>query len=149
MRMQSLPANLWRRREISLPKKRKENRSNTHFCYQWVSSISPIKMKRRQEWQRRQTAFLSWMIISTDSLPSYPLPTSPPVFCHSHPSSPLHFAALERQCAPQFSRKTPSVSTSLRQNESHWKCEIEILNKLNRKALYLRGNLTPAALQGL
>lgn len=57
-------------------------------------------MKRRPERLRLEMAFLLGVIIGTLSFPSHPLLTSPPVFCHSHPSSPLYFSVLEGTLCP-------------------------------------------------
>ncbi len=98
-------------------------------------------MKRRPEWLTLEIAFLLWVTISTDSFPSHSLPTSQPGFCHSNPSRTLYFSVLERQCALQSSRKTPSASTSLWQREE-W-IRLEMRNR-NGNIFCLRSNLTTA-----
>lgn len=84
-------------------------------------------MKRGAEWLRLEIAFLLWVIISTDSLPSHPRPTSLPGLCHSHPFSPLHFSVCV-PCNPAERHHLFWLLCDKQKNESDWKCKI--INKL-------------------
>lgn len=127
----------WRRREISNQDEESSSGTVAHepqhaaeHRRQWLSGVSPRKMKRRPERPRLEMAFLLRVSISTDYFPSHPLPTSPPGSCHSHLSSPLYFPPRWRETVRPAIQLKDTICVR-QKNESDWKCEIEILNELN------------------